>query len=36
MTEKGSEKFLKIKRMSNQEYLDDELPLKKGNVQRKG
>jgi len=26
-TEKGSEKFLKIKRMSNQEYLDDELLL---------
>jgi KaiC/GvpD/RAD55 family RecA-like ATPase len=26
-TEKGSEKFLKIKRMSNQEHLDDELLL---------
>ena len=26
--EKGSEKFLKIKRMSNQKYLDDELLLK--------
>jgi KaiC/GvpD/RAD55 family RecA-like ATPase len=35
-TEKGSEKFLKIKRMSNQEYLDDELLLKKGDLQRKG
>ena len=28
-TEKGSEKFLKIKRMSNQEYLEDELLLTK-------
>jgi hypothetical protein len=28
-TEKGSEKSLKIKKMSNQEYLEDELPLKK-------
>ena len=28
-TEKGLEKFLKIKKMSDQEYLEDELPLKK-------
>jgi len=28
-TEEGSEKFLKIKKMSNQKYLEDELPLKK-------
>jgi KaiC/GvpD/RAD55 family RecA-like ATPase len=28
-TEKGLEKFLKIKKMSNQEYLQSELPLKK-------
>jgi tetratricopeptide (TPR) repeat protein/KaiC/GvpD/RAD55 family RecA-like ATPase len=28
-TEKGLEKFLKIKKMSNQKYLKDELPLKK-------
>jgi predicted ATPase/KaiC/GvpD/RAD55 family RecA-like ATPase len=27
--EKGAEQFLKIKRMSNQKYLKDELPLKK-------
>jgi hypothetical protein len=25
--DKGAEQFLKIKRMSNQEYLEDELPL---------
>jgi KaiC/GvpD/RAD55 family RecA-like ATPase len=31
-TEKGSERFLKIKRMSNQKYLDDELLLKKGDL----
>jgi hypothetical protein len=35
-TEKGSARFLKIKRMSNQEYLDDEQLLKKGELQRKG
>jgi hypothetical protein len=34
--EKGAERFLKIKRMSNQEYLEDELLLKKGDLQRKG
>jgi hypothetical protein len=28
--EKGAEQFLKIKRMSDQKYLDDELLLKKG------
>jgi tetratricopeptide (TPR) repeat protein/KaiC/GvpD/RAD55 family RecA-like ATPase len=28
-TEKGLEKFLKIKKMSNQKYLEDEVPLKK-------
>jgi tetratricopeptide (TPR) repeat protein/KaiC/GvpD/RAD55 family RecA-like ATPase len=28
-TEKGSEKFLKIKKMSNHKYLENELPLKK-------
>jgi len=27
--EKGAEQFLRIKRMSNQKYLDDELLLKK-------
>jgi tetratricopeptide (TPR) repeat protein len=30
--EKGTEQLLKIKRMSNQKYLDDELPLKKGEL----
>jgi tetratricopeptide (TPR) repeat protein/KaiC/GvpD/RAD55 family RecA-like ATPase len=34
-TEKGTARFLKIKRMSNQEYLEDELLLKKGDLQRK-
>jgi len=29
-TEKGLEKFLKIKKMYNQRYLESELPLKKG------
>jgi predicted ATPase/KaiC/GvpD/RAD55 family RecA-like ATPase len=29
-TEKGSERFLKIKKMSNQKYVDNELLLKKG------
>jgi len=28
-TEKGTERFLKIKRMSNQKYLENELLLKK-------
>ena len=28
-TEKGLEKFLRIKKMSNQKYLEDEIPLKK-------
>jgi tetratricopeptide (TPR) repeat protein/KaiC/GvpD/RAD55 family RecA-like ATPase len=32
-TEKGSEKFLKIKRMSNQKYLESELLLKKEQLQ---
>jgi tetratricopeptide (TPR) repeat protein/KaiC/GvpD/RAD55 family RecA-like ATPase len=31
-TEKGSERCLKIKRMSNQKYLEDELPLKRENL----
>jgi tetratricopeptide (TPR) repeat protein/KaiC/GvpD/RAD55 family RecA-like ATPase len=35
-TEKGLERFLRIKRMSNQNYLEDELLLKKGDLQRKG
>jgi KaiC/GvpD/RAD55 family RecA-like ATPase len=30
-TEKGSKKFLRIKRMYNQKYLDNEIPLKKEN-----
>jgi predicted ATPase/KaiC/GvpD/RAD55 family RecA-like ATPase len=35
--EKGTEKLLRIKRMSNQEYLDDELLLlRKGDLQKKG
>jgi hypothetical protein len=28
-TEKGTAKYLKIQSMSNQKYLEDELPLKK-------
>jgi hypothetical protein len=32
-TEKGSEKFLKIKRMSNQKYLESELLLNKEQLQ---
>jgi hypothetical protein len=28
-TEKGTAKYLKIQKMSNQKYLEDELPLKK-------
>lgn len=34
--EKRAERFLKIKKMSSQEYLEDELLLKKGDLQRKG
>ena len=34
-TEKGTARFLKIKRMSNQEYLEDELLLKKEDLHRK-
>jgi KaiC/GvpD/RAD55 family RecA-like ATPase len=34
--EKGAERFLQIKRMSNQKYLEDELLLKKEDLQRKG
>jgi tetratricopeptide (TPR) repeat protein len=33
-TEKGQQLFLKIKRMSNQKYLEDELPLKKEQLQQ--
>jgi tetratricopeptide (TPR) repeat protein/KaiC/GvpD/RAD55 family RecA-like ATPase len=33
-TEKGSEKFLKIKKMANQRYLKDELLLKEEDMQR--
>jgi KaiC/GvpD/RAD55 family RecA-like ATPase len=33
-TEKGLEKYLKIKKMSNQEYLENELPLKKEDLQK--
>ncbi len=32
-TEKGSEKFLKIRKMHNQNYLESQLPLKKGKLQ---
>jgi tetratricopeptide (TPR) repeat protein/KaiC/GvpD/RAD55 family RecA-like ATPase len=31
-TEEGPRKFLKIKKLTNQEYLDSELPLKKGKL----
>jgi KaiC/GvpD/RAD55 family RecA-like ATPase len=34
-TEKGSEKYLKIKKMSNQKYLENELLLKKEDLQRR-
>jgi tetratricopeptide (TPR) repeat protein len=34
-TEKGLEKFLKIKKMSNQEYLESELPLKKEDLKKR-
>jgi KaiC/GvpD/RAD55 family RecA-like ATPase len=34
--EKGAEQFLRIKRMSDQKYLEDELLLKKGDLHRKG
>jgi hypothetical protein len=33
-TEKGSEKFLKIKKMANQRYLKDELLLKEEDMQK--
>jgi len=33
-TEKGLEKFLKIKKMTNQKYLENELPLRKEELQR--
>jgi KaiC/GvpD/RAD55 family RecA-like ATPase len=33
--EKGAEQFLKIKRISNQKYLDDELLLKKEELQKR-
>jgi len=32
-TDKGLEKFLKIKRMSNQKYLENELPLRRENLE---
>jgi KaiC/GvpD/RAD55 family RecA-like ATPase len=35
-TEKGLRKFLRVRKMSNQKYLEDELLLKKGDLQRKG
>jgi tetratricopeptide (TPR) repeat protein/KaiC/GvpD/RAD55 family RecA-like ATPase len=34
-TEKGLQKFLKIKKMSNQEYLENELLLKKEDLQKR-
>jgi len=34
-TEKGSEKFLKIKKMANQRYLKDELLLKEEDTQKR-
>jgi hypothetical protein len=33
-TEKGSEKFLKIKKMINHKYQDEELALKKEDLQK--
>ena len=33
-TERGSQKFLKIKKMANQRYLKDELLLKEENMQK--
>jgi len=33
-TKRGSQKFLKIRRMYNQKYLDSELPLKKEKVEK--
>jgi len=33
-TEKGLEKFLKVKKMSNQKYLENELPLRKEELQK--
>jgi tetratricopeptide (TPR) repeat protein len=35
-TEKGTARFLKIRRMSGQEFLEGELLLKKGELQKKG
>jgi len=35
-TDKDLERFLRIKRMSNQKYLEDELLLKQGDLQRMG
>jgi tetratricopeptide (TPR) repeat protein/KaiC/GvpD/RAD55 family RecA-like ATPase len=34
-TEKGLEKYLKIKKMSNHEYLESELPLKKEDLKKR-
>ena len=34
-TEKGSEKYLRIRRMSDQTYLENELLLKKGDLQKR-
>jgi tetratricopeptide (TPR) repeat protein len=34
-TQKGSGRFLKIKKMSNQEYLESELPLKKEDLKKR-
>jgi hypothetical protein len=34
-TEKGPAKFLKIKKMSNQEYLESEIPLKKEDMKKR-
>jgi hypothetical protein len=34
-TEKGSERYLKIKRMSDQKYLENELLLKKEDFQKR-
>jgi KaiC/GvpD/RAD55 family RecA-like ATPase len=34
-TEKGSEKYLKIKKMSNYKYLENELLLKKEDTQKR-
>jgi tetratricopeptide (TPR) repeat protein len=34
-TEKGLERYLRVKKMSNQEYLENELPLKKEDLQKR-